>query len=198
MGATPIPLPLNNFRIDLDAVLKACEDNESVKMVWLCSPSNPTGDLLKKDELDDFLSRLPKTIMVVLDEAYAEFVTDPCAASTQDYLESDPRVIGLRTFSKAYGLAGLRVGYIVAHPGVIDLVNNVKLPFNVNSLALAAAEFMLDQAVFAKDHVDLVVTERDFMQAQLRQRGFVVPVSQASFLFVTIPASLNLTGTDIF
>jgi len=198
MGAREICLPLNGFRIDLDAVLKACEDNESVKMVWLCSPSNPTGDLLKKDELDTFLSRLPENIMVVLDEAYAEFVTDSDGATTRDYLDTDPRVIGLRTFSKAYGLAGLRVGYIVAHPGIIELVNNVKLPFNVNALALAAAEFMLDHASFARDHVDLVVRERAFMQAELTRRGFVVPESQASFLFVAITPSLHLTGREIF
>ena len=198
MGAKPICLPLKDFRIDLEAVLKACEDDDSVKMVWLCSPSNPTGDLLKKQELDAFLERLPKNIIVVLDEAYAEFVTDSSAATTRDYLSCDPRVIGLRTFSKAYGLAGLRVGYIVAHPGVVDLVNNVKLPFNVNSLALAAAEFMLDEASFAQTHVALVAKEREFMRAELTRRGFVVPESQASFLFVTIPPSLTLTGVDIF
>ena len=198
MGAKEICLPLKGFRIDLEAVLRACREEDGVKLVWLCSPSNPTGDLLKKEELDGFLSELPENIMVVLDEAYAEFVTDPHAARTRDYLGRDPRVIGLRTFSKAYGLAGFRVGYILAHPGVIDLVNNVKLPFNVNTLALAAAEFMLDEAAFAKNHVDLVVRERDFMQAQLTRRGLVVPESQASFLFVTIPPDLNLTGTQIF
>ena len=198
MGAREICLPLRDYRIDLEAVLEACEKNKNVKLVWLCSPSNPTGDLLKKQELDDFLAQLPQNIIVVLDEAYAEFVTDPQGARTEDYLNSDPRVVGLRTFSKAYGLAGFRVGYIVAQPGVIDLVNNVKLPFNVNFQALAAAEYMLDQAVFARDHVDLVVREREFMQKELVKRGMDVPPSQASFLFVRLPARIRKNGVDIF
>jgi len=198
MGAKEICLPLKGFRIDLNAVLYACTRHERVKLVWLCSPSNPTGDLLKKKELDEFLARLPHDIIVVLDEAYAEFVTDPQAARTEDYLDTDPRVIGLRTFSKAYGLAGFRVGYLVAQPGVIDLVNNVKLPFNVNFQALAAAEFMLDEQAFARDHVDLVVKERTFMQKELVKRGMDVPPSQASFLFVKLPEGLKKNGVDIF
>ncbi|WDP90504.1 MAG: histidinol-phosphate transaminase [Desulfobacter sp.] len=198
MGAREICLPLKGCRIDLEAVLDACATHDRVKLVWLCSPSNPTGDLLKKAELDDFLARLPQNIMVVLDEAYAEFVTDPEAAHTEDYLGTDPRIIGLRTFSKAYGLAGFRVGYIVAQPGVIDLVNNVKLPFNVNFQALAAAEYMLDEQVFARNHVDLVVREREFMHQELVKRGMEVPPSQASFLFVKLPAALKKNGVDIF
>lgn len=198
MGATEICLPLKNYRIDLEAILDTCTRTDGVKLVWLCSPSNPTGDILKRNELDPFLARLPREIMVVLDEAYAEFVTDEQAAHTEAYLDKDPRVIGLRTFSKAYGLAGFRVGYIVAQPGVIDLVNNVKLPFNVNSQALIAAEYMLDEQDFARKHVALVVEERKFMQAQLCKRGLDVPESQGSFLFVKLPAGLKKNGVDIF
>ena len=198
MGAKEICLPLKESRIDLGSILLACEQNTDVKLVWLCSPSNPTGDVLKKQELDNFLARLPQKIMVVLDEAYAEFVTDSAAARTEDYLGKDPRVIGLRTFSKAYGLAGLRVGYMVANPGVIELVNNVKLPFNVNSSALAAAEYMLDEQKFAKKHVALVVTERQFMRGELCRRGMEVPESQGSFLFVKLPPGVKKNGVDIF
>ena len=198
MGATEICLPLNNYRIDLDAVISACNSNTRVKMVWLCSPSNPTGDILNKKEMDLFLDRLPQNIMVVLDEAYAEFVTDDGAVRTEDYLGKDPRVIGLRTFSKAYGLAGFRIGYLVADPGVIELVNNVKLPFNVNAHALVAAEYMLDEQMFAVNHVALVVKERTFMRTELCRRGFEVPESQGNFLFVKIPEDLNKNGQDIF
>lgn len=198
MGAKELRLPLRGHRIDLGAVLRACEAGEKVKMVWLCSPSNPTGDVLKKTELDAFLARLPGDVMVVLDEAYFEFVTDPEAAHTEDYLDSDPRVIGLRTFSKAYGLAGFRVGYIMAHPGVVGLVNNVKLPFNVNAPALVAAEYMLEESDFARNHVDLVVKERSFLQAELVKRGFEVPPTQGNFLFVKIPEKFKKNGVDIF
>ena len=198
MGATEIFLPLKNYRIDLESILEACARDRKVKLVWLCSPSNPTGDILKKQEMDHFLARLPRDIMVVLDEAYAEFVTDEHAAHTEFYLDKDPRIIGLRTFSKAYGLAGLRIGYIVAQPGVIALVNNVRLPFSVNSQALVAAEYMLDEQEYARKHVALVVTERKFMQAELCKRGFEVPESQGNFLFVKPPAALKKNGIDIF
>lgn len=198
MGARPVKLPLKNHRIDLDKVISICEQENDVKLVWLCSPSNPTGDILKKPEMDAFLARLPQHVLVVLDEAYREFVTDDQAVRTEDYLDADPRVIGLRTFSKAYGLAGLRVGYIVAHPQVTALVNNVKLPFNVNSPALAAAEFMLDETSFAARHVALAVSERAFMRAQLCRRGLVVPESQANFLFVKLPDTTRLDGTALF
>ncbi len=198
MGAQVIYLPLKNNRIDLDAVIETCTKRDDVKLVWLCSPANPTGDLLKKAALDEFLAQLPPNIMVVLDEAYAEFVTDPDAAHTEKYLDSDPRIIGLRTFSKAYGLAGFRVGYIMAQPGVITLVNNVKLPFNVNCQALAAAEFMLDAQEFVQHHIDLVITEREFMHQALMKRGLDVPPSQANFLFVRLPEHLKKNGVDIF
>ena len=198
MGAREYRLPLKEGRIDLEAVLDACETDPAVKLVWLCSPSNPTGDLLKKDEFDAFLAQLPRYVMVVLDEAYFEFVTDPNAAHTEDYLDTDHRVIGLRTFSKAYGLAGFRVGYIMAQPGVIELVNNVKLPFNVNFMALAAAEYMLDEEDFAKAHVDLVVREREFLREELVKRGLDVPPTQANFLFVRVPEELKKNGVDIF
>lgn len=160
MGAQPVKLPLKGHRIDLQAILEVCNRQKDIKLVWMCSPSNPTGDILKKPEVDAFLEQLPRRIMVVLDEAYREFVTDDRAVRTEDYLHTDPRVVGLRTFSKAYGLAGLRIGYIVANPQVIGLVNNVKLPFNVNSAAIAAALYMLGKPVFAKKHVALAVSER--------------------------------------
>ncbi|MDZ7666259.1 MAG: histidinol-phosphate transaminase [Desulfotignum sp.] len=198
MGAHPVKLPLKRDRIDLEAILSVCETDEKIKLIWLCSPSNPTGDILNKPELDAFLKQLPRHIMVVLDEAYREFVTDDRAVRTEDYLDTDPRVVGLRTFSKAYGLAGLRVGYIVAHPRVIGLVNNVKLPFNVNSAAIAAARYMLGDGRFAKKHVDLAVSERTFMREQLRRRGLEVPESQANFLFVKLPETSQLDGVTLF
>ena len=198
MGGQPVKLPLKGHRIDLGAVLSLCEQEKDIKLVWLCSPSNPTGDILTKKEMDGFLTQLPQHIMVVLDEAYREFVTDDQAVCTEDYLEKDPRVIGLRTFSKAYGLAGLRIGYIVAHPQVIALVNNVKLPFNVNSAAMAAARYMLEETAFAKKHVALAVSERIFMRDQLCRRGLEVPESQANFLFVKLPDNTRLDGTALF
>lgn len=198
MGAQPVKLPLKSHRIDLEAILEVCKRHKDIKLIWLCSPSNPTGDVLKKPEMDAFLEHLPQHIMVVLDEAYREFVTDDRAVRTEDYLDTDFRVMGLRTFSKAYGLAGLRIGYIVANPQVIGLVNNVKLPFNVNSAAVAAARYMLEERVFAQKHVALAVSERTFMREQLCRRGLEVPESQANFVFVKLPDSVQLDGVALF
>jgi histidinol-phosphate aminotransferase len=198
MGAQPVKLPLKSHRIDLEAILEVCKRHKDIKLIWLCSPSNPTGDVLKKPEMDAFLEHLPQHIMVVLDEAYREFVTDDRAVRTEDYLDTDPRVMGLRTFSKAYGLAGLRIGYIVANPQVIGLIKNVKLPFNVNSAAVAAARYMLEERVFAQKHVALAVSERTFMREQLCRRGLEVPESQANFVFVKLPDSVQLDGVVLF
>jgi histidinol-phosphate aminotransferase len=150
--------------------------------------------------MDAFLARLPENIMVVLDEAYREFITDDQAVKTEDYLGKDPRVVGLRTFSKAYGLAGLRVGYIVAHPQVIALVNNVKLPFNVNAAALAAAEYMLDEAAFAAKHVALAVSERTFMRrGSCAAEGFPYRNPRAIFYLSNCRKSAcSLTGYALF
>mgnify|MGYP006292297157 FL=1 len=198
MGAHPVKLPLKGHRIDLDAILEICKHQKKIKLVWLCSPSNPTGDILKKPEMNAFLEQLPRDIMVVLDEAYREFVTDDRAVRTEDYLHTDPRVVGLRTFSKAYGLAGLRIGYMVADPRVISLVNNVKLPFNVNSAAIAAALYMLEKPAFAQKHVALAVSERAFMREELCRRGLDVPESQANFVFVKLPDTVRLDGVALF
>jgi histidinol-phosphate aminotransferase len=198
MGARPVKLPLKGHRIDLDAILEICKHQKKIKLVWLCSPSNPTGDILKKPEMNAFLEQLPRDIMVVLDEAYREFVTDDRAVRTEDYLHTDPRVVGLRTFSKAYGLAGLRIGYMVADPRVISLVNNVKLPFNVNSAAIAAALYMLEKPAFAQKHVALAVSERAFMREELCRRGLDVPESQANFVFVKLPDTVRLDGVALF
>jgi histidinol-phosphate aminotransferase len=198
MGAQPVKLPLKGHRIDLEAILEVCNRQKDIKLIWLCSPSNPTGDILKKPEMDEFLEQLPRQIMVVLDEAYREFVTDDRAVRTEDYLDADPRVVGLRTFSKAYGLAGLRIGYMVANPQVIGLVNNVKLPFNVNSAAIAAALYMLEKPDFARKHVALAVSERAFMREELCRRGLDVPESQANFMFVKLPEKVRLDGAALF
>jgi histidinol-phosphate aminotransferase len=184
-GAETIPIPLRDYHMDLEATLSAV--GRKTKIVWLCSPANPTGTVIRREDLDRFLARLPENILVVLDEAYLEFVASPDAAHAMDYLRQDPRVIGLRTFSKAYGLAGLRIGYITAHPEVAGIVSMVKLPFNVNSAAQAAALAMLDETEFVGHHVAMIRSERAYLHRELESRGaFVVP-SEANFLLVRLP-----------
>ncbi len=178
-------VPLKNYCIDLEAILKRVSDR--TKLVWLCSPANPTGPVIRKNDFDSFLSRLPERIVVVLDEAYREFVTNEESAHADHYLFKDDRVIGLRTFSKAFGMAGLRVGYVVAHPMIIELISKVKLPFNVNVPAQAAALALLREQEFVQNYIDLVVSERAQTGLDLETLGLKVLPSQANFLFIELP-----------
>lgn len=178
-------VPLKDYCIDLEAILKRVSDR--TKLVWLCSPANPTGPVIRKNEFDSFLSRLPERVVVVLDEAYREFVTSEESAHADHYLFKDDRVIGLRTFSKAFGMAGLRVGYVVAHPMIIELISKVKLPFNVNVPAQAAALALLREQEFVQNYIDLVVSERVQTGLDLETLGLKVLPSQANFLFIELP-----------
>lgn len=178
-------VPLKDYCIDLEAILERV--SYKTKLVWLCSPANPTGPVIRKNEFDSFLSRLPERVVVVLDEAYREFVTSQESAHADHYLFKDDRVIGLRTFSKAFGMAGLRVGYVVAHPMIIELISKVKLPFNVNVPAQAAALALLREQEFVQNYIDLVVSERVQTGLDLETLGLKVLPSQANFLFIELP-----------
>lgn len=122
---------------DLEAMLAAVTDQ--TRMIFIANPNNPTGTWLKRDELDAFLQRVPRQVVVVLDEAYVEYVDEPDYPDSIPWLAQFPNLILTRTFSKAFGLAGLRVGFALSHPEVADVLNRVRQPFNVNTLALIAA-----------------------------------------------------------
>ncbi len=137
-GATPRAIPLDeNGYNDLDAMAAAINDN--TKLIFVCNPNNPTGTTLSRDAFDAFLAKVPAHIIVALDEAYFEFNRDENSPVSTDYVRTHPNVIGLRTFSKAYGLAGVRVGYAFGNAEVIDALNKVALPFGVNVAAQAGA-----------------------------------------------------------
>ena len=145
-GARGIAVPARAYGHDLAAMRAAVRDDSRV--VFIANPNNPTGTLLGAEELHGFLASLPPAVAVVLDEAYCEFLDEALRAPSLDWLAEFPNLILTRTFSKAYGLAGLRVGYALAHPEVADLLNRVRQPFNVNSLALAGAAAALDDGEF--------------------------------------------------
>ncbi len=149
VGATGISVPAINFGHDLKAMLKAAVDHQA-KLVFVANPNNPTGTFLKAEELLQFLRDLPANILVVLDEAYNEYLPQECRYDSVAWLQEFPNLIISRTFSKAYGLAGLRVGYAFAHAQVADMVNRVRQPFNVNSVAQAAAVAALHDADFVR------------------------------------------------
>jgi histidinol-phosphate aminotransferase len=145
-GARPIVVPAKDYGHDLDAMAKAIDDETFV--VWIANPNNPTGTLAPAEQLEAFVRRVPERVLIVIDEAYNEFLAPNLRSDTVKWLKRHPNLIVTRTFSKAYGLAGLRVGYALAHPSVADVMNRVRQPFNVNSIALAAAEAALDDMEF--------------------------------------------------
>jgi len=145
-GARSIVIPAVSYGHDLDAMAKAVDDETYV--IWVANPNNPTGTFARPDTMEAFLRLVPERVLVVLDEAYNEYLAPDLRADSVKWLRRHPNLIITRTFSKAYGLAGLRVGYALAHPSVADIMNRVRQPFNVNSIALVAATAALDDMEF--------------------------------------------------
>lgn len=149
VGATGVSVPAIEFGHDLKAMLKAAVEHEA-KLVFIANPNNPTGTFLKPADLLEFLRALPPQILVVLDEAYNEYLPEECRYDSVAWLKEFPNLIVSRTFSKAYGLAGLRVGYAFGNAQVVDMMNRVRQPFNVNSIAQAAAVAALADEDFVR------------------------------------------------
>jgi histidinol-phosphate aminotransferase len=145
-GARSIVVPAKNYGHDLEAMARAIDDETYV--AWVANPNNPTGTFARHEEVEAFLKRVPERVLVVLDEAYNEYLTPDLRSDTVKLIKRHPNLVVTRTFSKAYGLAGLRVGYALAHASVADVMNRVRQPFNVNSIALAAARAALDDMEF--------------------------------------------------
>jgi len=184
-GATSVQVPLDaDSRHDLEAMLAAI--TERTRLVLVCTPNNPTGPVVHQDELDAFLDRVPSDVLVVLDEAYLEFVSDPEAPDGLATYRQRPNVAVLRTFSKAYGLAGLRVGYAVAHEPVAQALRKTAVPFGVSDIAQQAAIASLDAYDELQVRVDALVAERERVVAALRGQGWPVPQTEANFVWLPL------------
>ncbi|MCW2501618.1 MAG: histidinol-phosphate aminotransferase [Frankiales bacterium] len=182
-GAVPVEVPLRDAHLDLPAMAAAV--TERTRLVLLCSPNNPTGPALAESDVKAFLEAVPRHVLVVLDEAYHEFVDDPLAVDGTRLQASYPNLLVLRTFSKAYGLAGLRVGYAIAgSPEVAGALRQVHLPFAVSVAAQAAALASLDAAPQLLAQVAEVVAEREPLRQRLREIGWDVPESQGNFVWL--------------
>jgi histidinol-phosphate aminotransferase len=155
VGATAVIIPALNYGNDLAAMADRISDK--TRVIFIANPNNPTGTLLKQIDLQGFISALPKHCLCVLDEAYFEFVGNKEGISSIDWLTSNPNLIITRTFSKAYGLAGLRVGYSLSSPEIADILNRVRQPFNNNALALAAAEAALADEDYLQETISVNV-----------------------------------------
>ncbi|SDP57560.1 histidinol-phosphate aminotransferase [Pedococcus dokdonensis] len=181
-GAQSVQVGLDDHaRHRLDAMRAAISDR--TKVVIVCTPNNPTGPMVRHDELERFLDDVPGRVLVVIDEAYLEFVDDPEAPRSLELYRDRPNVMVLRTFSKAYGLAGLRIGYAVAHPPVASALRKTATPFGVNSIAQAAAVASLKAFDELKERVDALVAERTRVVAALRGQGWFIPDTQANFVW---------------
>lgn len=184
-GAEQVSVPLlPDGRHDLAAMLD--EVTVSTKVVLVCSPNNPTGPAVRADEFTEFLAALPDRILVVLDEAYAEFVRADDAVRGLQVFATYHNVVVLRTFSKAYGLAGLRVGFMLAPDQIAAGVRKVTPPFAVTSVASAAAVASLAAMEELRERVDSVVAERSRVLDALRQSGWTVPDAQANFVWLDL------------
>jgi histidinol-phosphate aminotransferase len=184
MGGNPVRVPLKDFTHDLPAMLKKV--NRKTKMVFVCNPNNPTGTTVTRPVFDDFLSKLPDRVIVCLDEAYGDFAEDPLYPTGLEYLQGKKQMIVLRTFSKVYALAGLRIGYGLGKPDLIDCIYRVRDPFPVNRLASAAALAALEDTEHVLRSIQLVYEGRRYLYRQLDRMGISYVPSQANFILIDV------------
>jgi histidinol-phosphate aminotransferase len=184
-GATSVKVPNRaDHGHDLAAMSAAVTDR--TRLIFVCNPNNPTGTAISRAPLEAFLDRVPAEVLVVLDEAYREFTTDPSIPDGLVSFGDRPNVVVLRTMSKAWGLAGLRVGYLVAQPEVTAAVRKVVTPFSTNSLAQAAALAALRQQAEVTRRVGLVVAERERVEVALSKHLPDVPPTQSNFVWLPL------------
>lgn len=188
VGATPVPIPLTeDGGHDLDAMAAAITDR--TRLIFLCNPNNPTGNTLTQAEFDEFMAKVPSDIIVGLDEAYFEYNRAVDTPVATEEIAKHPNVVGLRTFSKAYGLAGVRVGYAFGAPEIITAMNKVAIPFAVSSVAQAGAIASLNAADELLERTEETVEQRDRVAAALG-----APRSQGNFIWLDNPQAHDLAA----
>ncbi|MEV1047635.1 histidinol-phosphate transaminase [Streptomyces sp. NPDC049916] len=184
-GATSVKVPLTDGDVhDLDAMAEAITDR--TRLIFVCNPNNPTGTVVRRAELERFLDRVPSDVLVVLDEAYKEFIRDADVPDGLEIYRDRPNVAVLRTFSKAYGLAGLRVGFAVAHEPVAAALRKTAVPFGVSQLAQDAAVASLRAEDELLGRVGSLVAERSRVSGALASQGWTVPESHANFVWLRL------------
>lgn len=191
-GATGVQVPLTSeSRHDLDAMADAVTDR--TRAIILCTPNNPTGPIITTAEFATFVERVPADVLIILDEAYAEFVTAPDAIDglAERVFEQHPNVVVLRTFSKAYGLAGLRIGYAIGNEKVLDAARTTGIPLSVTSAAENAAIASLDAEAELLERVAVIVERRTLLVDGLRAQGWDVPDAQANFVWLPTGADTD-------
>ena len=187
MAGIPVKVPLKDFTVDLEGILKRV--TPKTRIIFINNPNNPTGTAITKQAFSHFLESVPDDVIVILDEAYREFVTTPDSPRGEDYIDGPRWVVAMRTFSKAYGLAGLRIGYGLASPHIIQLLNKVRQPFNVNLPAQAAAVAALDDSDHFNKTLSTVSDGLTYFYHELGALGIPYIPSQANYFMIHV-------GTD--
>jgi len=181
-GGTAVRVPLRDHTLDLHAMTAAI--TARTRLVFVCNPNNPTSTAVGARALTDFADRVPRDVLIVVDEAYREYADPDLVPDGLALLGDRPNVVVLRTFSKAYGLAGLRVGYCVAPPGIAAHVRRTQVPFSVSALAQQAAVVALGEGAEVTRRAARTVAERDRVTGRLRELGHDVPDSQSNFVWL--------------
>ena len=190
-GAQAIVVPAKHADLGHDLVAMRAAIREDTAVVWVANPNNPTGSFLEPDVLEAFIAAVPSQTIVVLDEAYVEYLDPKEAIPSFEWVERYPNLVVSRSFSKAYGLAGLRVGFGVAQPWVTDLLNRVRQPFNVNSLAMAAAAESLFDDEFLRRTAVLNAEGLTYLSEALKARGLTPLPSKGNFILVDLRPRLE-------
>ena len=180
-GAVTVEVPLLGQTHDLEAMIEAV--GPRTRLIFVCNPNNPTGTVVPAEAVRAFLAAVPQDVVVCFDEAYHEYVTDPDYRTALEFCDEHPNIVVLRTFSKIYGLAGLRIGYGVAAPVIVETVDKVREPFNVNTVAQVAAYYSLDAEEEISRRARENAVERDFVEGELDVLGFARAESQTNFVF---------------
>ncbi len=188
-GAVVDVVPLKALAMDLDAMAERVTPD--TRLVFICNPNNPTGTIVTQKDFDAFMTRLPEEVVVVVDEAYIEFARNHDCLKTGQPSDVNRLLVTLRTFSKAYGLAGLRVGYGIMPAALADVLNRVRQPFNVNAMAQAAAAAALDDTVFLKQTVELVHRGLDDLYTALDRVGLNHYKTEANFFLIDVGQSAD-------
>jgi histidinol-phosphate aminotransferase len=183
-GVTSVRVPLAEEAHDLRAMADAITDR--TRLIFVCNPNNPTGTVVRRAEIEAFLDRVPEDCLVVLDEAYHEYIRDPEVPDGLTLYGDRPNLAVLRTFSKAYGLAGLRIGFMIAHEHVAEQVRKTYLPFTVNAVAQAAAIASLEAEDELLERVEATVKERERVRDALIEQGWTVPPTEANFVWLRL------------
>ena len=184
IGATAVVVKAKDYGHDLSAMAAAITDK--TKLIFIANPNNPTGTFLEQAEIKDFLAKVPARVLVVLDEAYFEYADNTRRGNAIAWIKEFPNLIVSRTFSKAYGLAGLRVGYCISHPEIADILNRVRQPFNCNALALKAAETVLQDEQYLAQSVTLNNAGMKDLSAFFDEKNLAYIPSMGNFITVNV------------